>query len=108
MNSSYEGVNAPPAEMNFDQLERVDNWWVSVVRSTRHEAARVGADAWNHDPAVSQRRERSVRLMRRAFVRVTGELARLDASGVPAHVSRDHLHANRRARDRARSTRARS
>jgi hypothetical protein len=91
---------------DYDRLERADNWWVAVVRLARFEAGRVGYDDWHHAPEAAQRRERSVRLMRRAFRRVTGELARLDATGVPAHVTRDHLHANREARDRAKRSRA--
>jgi hypothetical protein len=91
----------------FERLERADNWWNAVADWVRRESGRVGFDDWNYAPEVRRRRERSARLLRRAHDRVTGELARLDASGAPEHVTRDRLHDNRRARSRARSTRAR-
>lgn len=93
---------------DYGRLDRADNWWNAVAGWVRRESARVGFDDWNYAPEVRRRRERFARLLRRAHDRVTGELARLDASGVPEHVTRDRVHDNRRARDRARPARARS
>jgi hypothetical protein len=92
----------------FDRLTGADNLWVSVTGWLAREAKRVGFDAWMYDPAMKRTRERAERLRLRAAGRVVRELRALDESGIPPHVTRDRLHDNRRARDRARSTRARS
>jgi hypothetical protein len=93
---------------DFTRLTGADNLWVSVTNWVARESRRVGFDAWFYDPAMRRARERAERLRLRAAGRVTRELRRLDDAGVPVRASRDHLHENRRARDRARSTRARS
>jgi hypothetical protein len=93
---------------DFSRLTGADNLWVSVTGWLAREARRVGFDAWMYDPAMKRTRERAERLRLRSAGRVVRELRQLDASGVPPHVTRDRLHDNRRARDRARSARARS